>query len=152
MEKVFDYSWCAINRQYLSNLRVADVSEDTFLLCGQYHSSNMFSSIFVNSFVVIEFTRADKNPHAGKKVIELYVPDNELNETIADAIIKYNESNNGYYIEIADRYNKSDYFDSRNINSIDDYDAAQLSASASLSNDLAMDLMNGEGPDILLNT
>lgn len=152
MEKVFDYSWCAINRQYLSNLRVADVSEDTFLLCGQYHSSNMFSSIFVNSFVVIEFTRADKNPHAGKKVIELYFPDNELNETIADAIIKYNESNNGYYIEIADRYNKSDYFDSRNINSIDDYDAAQLSASASLSNDLAMDLMNGEGPDILLNT
>lgn len=151
-EPVLDYSWCAINRQYLTSLRVADVSGDSFLLCGQYHSSDMFSSLFVNNLMLIEFTKADKNPHAGKTIIELYLSGGEVDETIGNAIIKYNESNEKYYIEISSRYNKNDYFNPYNIGSKDDYDIAWLHADAELSNDLAMDIMNGEGPDILMNT
>ena len=152
VEEVFDYSWCGVNRAYLGNLEIADCSENNYLLCGQYNSSDMFSSRYVNSYTIVELTKADKNPHAGKSIIELYTPDAKVGETISDAIIKYNNSNSNYFIQISDRYNRKDYLNFGNVSSQDDYETALLNANAKLSNDLAMDLMNGEGPDILMNT
>lgn len=152
VEKVFDYSWCGVNRAYLRNLEIADCSEDNYLLCGQYNSPNMFTSRYVNSYTIVELTKAEINPHAGKTIVELYTPDGKVDETISDAIIKFNNSNSNYFIQLSDRYNRKDYLNFDNVSSHDDYEAALLNANAELSNDLAMDLMNGEGPDILMNT
>ena len=52
------------------------------------------SSEDVPTIVVIE--KADKNPNAGKTVMELYVPDGYVNEKIADAINKFNTTNSDY--------------------------------------------------------
>ncbi len=152
VENVFDYSWCGVNRQYLKDIEIADYSEDKILLCGQYNSSNIFTSIFVNNFVVIELRKVDKNPHADKKIIELYTPDGDVDEAISDAIIKYNENNDKYFIKLSDRFNRYNYLDFSDINSSDDYESALLNADRNLSDDLAMALMSGDGPDILLNT
>ena len=152
VDQIFDYNCCGVNRQYLSNLEIADCSEDSFLLCGQYSTTTAFDSVFVKSYAIVELTRADKNPHAGKKVIELYVPDGKIDSTISDAIITYNDTNSDYFIKVSTRYNIDDYFGSSDIGSQDDYDSAWLQANASLSNDLIVDIMNGEGPDIFLNT
>lgn len=152
VESCFDFSCCGVNRNYLKNLEIADCSEDSFLLCGQYSSSDMFTSRFVQKYAIVEFTKADKNPHAGKTIIELYVSDGKIDETLSDAVISFNNTNKKYYIEFSDRYNRRDYFSSGNISSLDEYDSAWLDAESKLSSDLAIDIMNGEGPDILLNT
>ena len=112
----------------------------------------MFTSRYVNSYTIVELTKAEINPHAGKTIVELYTPDGKVDETISDAIIKFNNSNSNYFIQLSDRYNRKDYLNFDNVSSHDDYEAALLNANAELSNDLAMDLMNGEGPDILMNT
>ena len=151
-EKTLDFTWCGINSNYTKRLRVADYSGDNILLCGQYSSTNMFKSRFVEDFVIIELTKAAKNPHAGKTIIELYSYDGKIDGTIANAIIRFNETNSNYYIQLTDRYNKQDYISYDNISSYDDYSSAILKANLSLSYDLSMDIANGEGPDILINT
>ena len=89
--------------------------------------------------------------NAGKQIIELYVADGNIDATISNAIIKYNESSPDCYIEISDRYDKDDYMDYSDINSQDSYDTAYINANASLSDELAVDIINGDGPDIIMN-
>ncbi|MBR3143167.1 MAG: extracellular solute-binding protein [Clostridiales bacterium] len=152
-EEYMNYNSCSINMNYTKGLNIVDFSEDKILLGGRYWSSNMFESQFVSNFVIIELTKADKNPHAGKTIMELYIPNGEINETVSDAIIKYNETNKKYYIQVTDRYNKQKYLGSYGFfTSDDERDAAYMNADAQLSYELAMDIMNGEGPDILMNT
>lgn len=150
-EQVLDFDWSDINRQYLTNLEIAYCSDDCFLLCGQYDSPNMFASQFVKNYAIVEFTKADSNPHAGKQVLELYVANGEVDSTLSDAVIEYNNASSDYYIEFTDRYDRSDYMDYSGINSQDDYDSAWINANASLSDELAIDIINGEGPDIIMN-
>ena len=150
--EVFNYGCCSVNSSYLERLEIIDCTEDSFLLGGRYYSSDMFSSKIISDYVVIEFTKAAKNPHAGKKVLELFMPGREVNEIVSDAILKYNETSTGYYIKYSSKYNVDSYINAQSVNSADDYDTVMINANAGLSNDLALDIMNGEGPDILLNT
>ena len=150
-EQVFNYSWCGVNRMYFKDPAIVEYSDDSIILCGQYDSTNMFSSQFVKNFAVIELTKAEENPNAGKQIIELYVADGNIDATISNAIIKYNESSPDCYIEISDRYDKDDYMDYSDINSQDSYDTAYINANASLSDELAVDIINGDGPDIIMN-
>ena len=156
IETFFNFSWCGVNRSILTNLSVVDSSEDSFTLCGSYYPSEAFSRgrYSVGEFVIFEFTKADSNPHAGKDVLELYSPYGYIDETTAEAILEFNEDNGKYFIEVTDRYSDKDYYDeydSDEINSDDDWEKFDLDATAAMSNDLAMDIMNGDGPDILMN-
>ncbi len=150
--EVFNYGCCNVNSSYLERLEIIDCTGDSFLLGGRYYASDMFSSKIISDYVVIEFTKASKNPHAGKKVLELFMPGREVNEIVSDAVLKYNETSTGYYIKYSSKYNVDSYISAQNVNSADDYDTVMINANAGLSNDLALDIMNGEGPDILLNT
>jgi ABC-type glycerol-3-phosphate transport system substrate-binding protein len=152
-EDFFDYGWCNINRSYTNRITIADCSKDSLVLGGRYTSSNMFKSEFTEDYVIIELTKADKNPHAGKKILELYIPEGEMNEIISDAIIEYNESDNGYFIQVTDRYETDKYMKSFvSTGNYDDFEAAKTSAFSQMGYELAMDIMNGEGPDIIMNT
>lgn len=150
-EQVLEYSWCGVNRQYLTNAEIAYGSDDSYVLCCQYESTDIFSSPFAKNFAIVELTKAEKNPHAGKTILELYSADGKIDPTISDAIIDYNNTSSDYYIEISDRYDVTDYMKYTGIKSKDDYDSEWLDANASLSDELAIDIINGEGPDIILN-
>ena len=152
MEAVFNYSWCGVNRNILSNLQIAEINEDSFVLCGDSYNSNAYASNNISNFTIVEFTKAAKNPNAGKYILELYSSYGYTSDKISDAILKFNETNSEYFIEVTDRYSKFDDADYRDINSDDDYEQIQLGSDAKMSNQLAMDILNGEGPDILLNT
>ena len=151
-KQVFDFNNCNVNRRYMEDLEIAECSGDSFLFCGSYDSLDMRSSKFVKNYAVVELKKAKKNPHAGKKIIELCSYDGYLNGTLYDAIIKYNESNSDYHIEFSDRYIMNAYSDFGDINTSDDYESALLGANGKLSDVLAMDIMNGTGPDIIMNT
>ena len=151
-EQIFDFSWCGVNRNYTKRLRLADCSDDKILLCGSYFSMNMFESKFVENFIIVELTKASKNPHAGKTILELYMHDGEIDGTIANAIIRFNENNSKYYIQPTNRYDIQKYMSYDNLRNNDDYVSAVLKANSDISYELASDIANGVGPDILMNT
>ena len=151
-EQVFNYSWCNENRNKLSYLSICDCSEDSFLLCGGSGYGSAYSASSVQEVSIVELTKAKTNPNAGKTIMELYVPYGYVNEKIADAIITFNSTNADYFIEVSGRYTDDEAYDyNTQINSDDDMRTVTLNGDAKISNKLAMDILNGEGPDILMN-
>ena len=150
-EEVFNYGWCGISRSKISYLDIARFEGDSFILCGEDYQSEAFSDNYSSEFTLIEFTKAAKNPHAGKTVLELYSSYGYTEGRISDAILKFNETNGDYFIEVTDRYSNNDYSLYDDANSEDDYETIQLGLDADMSNQLSMDILNGEGPDILMN-
>ncbi len=150
-EMFFDYSWCGLNRSILSILQVADCSEDSLILWGDYYAYSSYSYGYEPEFKLYEVTKADKNPHAGKTILELYLPYGSSDEATSEAILKFNETNGDCYIEVTDRYDSYNQIDYSSVDSNDDLETASLDSSAKMSSALAVDILNGEGPDILLN-
>ena len=57
-----------------------------------------------------------------------------------------------YFIKFTDRYDKSDYFEFEDdVNNDDVEELSVIKGNAGMGNKLAVDIMNGEGPDILMN-
>ena len=152
IEKLFDFSWCDINRNKLAYLEIADITDDTLILSGENYNPDPYNPFSQSDFVMYEFTKAATNPHAGKTILELYQNWGYTQDKIGDAIVKFNQTNSEYFIEVTDRY-KEDYSQSMfdTVKNDDDYENANLDVQQKLSNQLAMDILNGEGPDILMN-
>lgn len=150
-EEVLNYSWCTVSRSILNYLQIVEISEDKIVLCGDSYSYNPYEYSQQSNFVIVELTKAKTNPHAGKTILELFSSYGYVEERVNDAIVKYNENSSDYYIEVTDRYSANDDTDYSELNSEDDWQTATLNSNAKMSNELAMDILNGEGPDILLN-
>ena len=152
-EELFNFSWCGVSRNILTNMQIASVEEDSFLLCGSVYHNEGFSNFYSSGeeFKVILFSKADKNPHAGKTILELYASYGYVEETIGDAIMKFNETNGKYFIEVTDRYTVEIGNAYNDINSDDELSAISDKYSADMSNQLAMDIINGDGPDIFMD-
>ena len=112
----FNYSWCGLSRNKITYLEIADITENSFILCGEYYEGTAYRNTNTSTFSVIEFTRAATNPHAGKTILELYAAWGYTEDNVSEAIMQF-----------------------------------KLGADSNMSNQLAMDILNGEGPDILLN-
>ena len=154
IEEIFNYSWCGINRSLLTNLQIADIKDDKILLCGDYYGKSNISQMpdwKHTEFMVIELSKADKNPHAGKIVLELFASYGYTGDQVADAINKFNETNDKYFIEVTDRYTKDINYDFNDYNSDDEVAKAETEIYSNISNKLAMDILNGEGPDMFLD-
>lgn len=152
-EELFNFSWCGVSRNILTNMQIASVEEDSFLLCGSVYHNEGFSNFYSSGeeFKVILFSKADKNPHAGKTILELYASYGYVEETVGDAIMKFNETNGKYFIEVTDRYTVEIGNTYNDINSDDELSTISDKYSADMSNQLAMDIINGDGPDIFMD-
>ncbi len=152
-EEIFNYSWCSANRNSLKDYSLGQVSEDSFILYGEKYDPTPFSSFndwSASAFEIISFTKAGKNPHAGKRILELYSPSGYLDEAMCDALTKYNETNDKYFIEVTDRYSScSDNLNS--INSDDELSRSENERNSAISNKLSMDIISGDGPDMFLD-
>jgi len=153
LEEIFNYSWCSVNRGYLNYLQIVECSDDSLLLWGEQYMTT-YKPGTATEYMFIQLNRAATNPHAGKTVLELYAPYNSVDINVGEAIIKFNETNGSYFIEASDRYYDAmnEDIDFSQMNSEDDYQSYSLKLNSHMSNELAMDILNGEGPDILLNT
>ncbi len=156
LEEVFSYDWCGLNKGLVvfPGFDLIECSETHFVLCGIYDSSNIYSGKKADKIHLIELDRADINPNAGKTVLELFDPDDGwVDVNTGKAISVFNETNSKYFIEVTDRYNRGDYFDysSGDENNEDTWELAGINGRAEFSNQLAVDIMNNEGPDILMN-
>ena len=151
---VFNFSWCGINRSLLTNLQLADVKDDKILLCGEYYGESNISQMpdwDHAEFMIVELNKADKNPHAGKTILELFASYGYTGDQVANAINKFNESSDKYFIEVTDRYTRDINYDYDSFNSDDEMATAETKIYSDISNKLAMDIMNGSGPDMFLD-
>ena len=152
-EQVVSFSWCNMDRTLSGNLMLADVNDGSFILYGEKSKTQPYSHNYYglsSEFVMYELKKADKNPYAGKTILELYTPYGIVTEDINNAINKYNDTNKDYYIEITDRYTGSSYSMYGEAKNEDESNDIGLKYMADMSNKLAMDIMNGEGPDMLM--
>ena len=150
-EEVLNYNQCGLNIGLVDGFELVECSEDRFLLSGLNDITAAYEGRTADKYNFIEITRADKNPHAGKTVLEIFSP-RGIDAYTGDAISRFNETNDKYFIEYTDRYDKSDFYDDAlDVNNEDVSRRADINTSAAFSNKLAIDIMNGDGPDILLD-
>ena len=152
-EMVLDYGRCDVNRSLLSSLEITENQDGTYVLCGQKDYGMRYdANLAATEFYIIKLSKAAKNPHAGKTILDLYAPYGDVGETINDAILKFNKTNKDYFIEITNKYSTANVIDLSEVDSEDEFENITLDKGAKMSSRLAMDIMNGEGPDILMNT
>ena len=97
--------------------------------------------------IVYILDRQETNPNVGKKVLVASTL-GSYNYCLCDAVCTYNETNPDYYIRLDDSYStySQDYDPT-----VDDLNALLLDQEAALSYQLMVDLMAGEGPDMILD-
>ncbi|MCQ2467496.1 MAG: extracellular solute-binding protein [Clostridia bacterium] len=104
---------------------------------------NDYASLIAPDSYIYLFDKADTNPNAGKKILNVYSLNGGISYSEAEAIVQFNNNNADYFAKI--EVDDTDYDDS------DDSETAGLKTANEISDKLVMDLMAGEGPDVILN-
>ena len=150
-EKLFDYNQCGLNIGLIDCFDLVECSDDRILLCGRCDNPSVYEGRTADKINLIELTRADKNPHSGKTVLEIFSP-NGIDDKTGEAVTRFNETNSKYFIEYAFDYDDRDNYDDTDDESNEDvWMMTKTRNNSSLSNKLAIDIMNGDAPDILLD-
>lgn len=138
---------CNLNVSKLSGLEIVELTDTKLVLAGNVWVSSMTSSDDV--FKIITLTKADKNPNAGKTVIKM-ASLTGYDYAMYESICNFNESSDTAFMVIDRRYdvNTADYSD---VNTYDDYMKIYRETATSMGDKLTVDIMAGEGPDILFN-
>jgi len=111
-EKVLDNSWYSpyfydFNPDKNDDIRVLHYSEEKIVL--YFHGTEGFPTARIPSetYSVMVLTRAQVNPHEGKKIIEISAPlDGTFSDYLSQAIVSFNETDPEYLIRIWSKYNE----------------------------------------------
>ena len=148
INEVINFSWCNAKKS-LSHFDVSDVSGDSILLSNSSIPVGDFGYVYIDSYSTEqEFVSLRKaaNPHAGKKVLELYSPYGWIDEVIYNKITEFNAQNDKYYMVVTDRY--TSVAEGATSEDPDEASNEVIQGMSKISNKLAMDIINGKGPDI----
>lgn len=138
-----------VNRCDVGNFTPVRITEDECVFTGVPNTPQIGSSVFIDARAgIYTFTRAASNPHAGKTVITAASVE-AFTYPVCNAVCEFNTTSSEYFIKLDSKYSIDKH--SSEISSAEDYQAARDNISANLSNQLAIDLMAGEGPDIIIN-
>ena len=151
IEEVFSFNSCNINRSDLSYLDLVEFTDDTVILAGTvYRDHGYFSTGNLNQGKMYILTKADSNPNAGKTILKCATL-GYISYPVSEAICNFNETNEEYFVMLDDTYSLDKYYDLSNTNDDTDWEQLALDAQQEMNNQLSIDLMNGDGPDILLD-
>lgn len=152
LEEHFDFGNCSLSSAIFDSCDLVSCSGNELIFAGEERSENAFEFSNIKKMFIIKVSKADKNPHAGKTILELYTPAGYVDNYASEAIKKFNDTNGEYFIEVTKRYaEQKPEVTWGDVNSNDDLDSAMCMANYQMSNQLAIDLINGDGPDILLD-
>ena len=154
IEDFFSYNACPVNKERISSTEVAACSDNNIVLVdGPFSFSPYYlDGSLTAGFSIYDITKASTNPNAGKTVLELYATNGYVDQTISEAIVRFNETDKDYFIEVTGRYTADGVYYYMPDDSQDDVSNEMLQDNMSLNDKLAMDIMNGIGPDILIFT
>lgn len=169
VEQIFSFDWCNINRSLIDSLEVLSADDNSIILCGTWMVVEPNNRVHYDS-ALMKLTKCDTNPNIGKTIVTVASLD-DLDPAIAQAVCDFNETNNEYFIVVSDEYNMANYADYSNMSVVaeaddslemevagqftNEFDPAindfYLNAASDMSYGLMVDLMAGEGPDIILD-
>ena len=147
-ETVVDTNWYTpyfnpdSNDWYSVETRVLSCSEDTVVLMDTgyktYNQLLLENNMFENITVL---KKADKNPHAGKEIIEIALPLNTgISEYLAGAIYEFNKTDSEYLIRVWDKH-KSGFTLGRVVDPAEDEEEVYQ---------MIQDLKGEEAPDLVI--
>ncbi len=144
LDYILDFNDTNVNRSDVTNAKPVYISDNTVIIEGEnftpsIESSNNLSAIFI-------FERAESNPNVGKAILTI-ASLGSYNYSICESMCRFNESNPDYFLQIDTRYVISKFYDS----SYGDGNSAGEYAEQALGNQLSVDLISGEGPDIIID-
>lgn len=150
LEEVFSWDSCNVNRSDITEMELISYSEDEIVFMGAaYRIGSGMSMVQLNDQQIITLTKADSNPNAGKTILTA-ASTGYIDYAMSEAVCIFNESNPDFFIRFDTKYEvKPDAYD------YSDDQAMQESvdnASIELGNQLTVDIMSGEGPDIIFDT
>ena len=148
VEPSFQYSYSNVNVNDITMFTPISVSEDRAVFTGDVTPPD--AAYGDSTTMIYIFTKADTNPNVGKTILELAVID-DYSPALCSAVCLFNESNENYFIRYNDSYMIENEVDNTNSDNEDDGSLAIDQASANLGNRLTVDLMSGEGPDLIVN-
>lgn len=146
---LIDYNTSLVNRNAVQNLSILTVKGDK-IICSEMSRDDGYN------YVV--FSKSDVDPYEGRKAIT--VANLSIYDTygaINDAMYEFNCTNSEYYICLDTKYLLKNYADVDFNNSYtsyiesSEYKEGMRAAEAELVSQLSVDIMAGEGPDIILD-
>lgn len=148
VREIFNFDTCNINKYDIDNCELVDISEDSLVfICNNNDWRSSFSNV-QNEFYLYKLTKCDTNPNAGKTILDVGCITG-ISRAVAEAICNFNDSNTNYFIQFDSSYIVSDLIEV-NIND-ENYSDEYSNLTYELSNQMVIDLMNGEGPDIIID-
>ena len=147
--EVFNFNNCNINRYDLNNCYLVDYTDDNIVLSCKLWKENVFTDGY-GGFYLYNLTPNDVNPNAGKAVIEVGCL-GDITRPIADAIFEFNETSEYYYLHFDNRYDVYDYMEFKYDDPAESRTEELINAQCTLSNQMAIDLLSGDGPDIIID-
>lgn len=150
--EVFSFDSCNVNRGDIAGLKVVSYSEDEIVFIGTLFQGNMFQAINGAPQLIV-LTRAESNPNAGKTILTAATV-GYIDYAMSEAVCIFNETSPDYFITFDNRYKADNHIDAATTDYTDDesYARAYNEAAIELSNQLTVDLMAGDGPDIIFDT
>ena len=150
--EIFSFDSCNINRNVTLNMKLLSMKEDCIFLSA--YSRNEFQMIFDPGDTgedLYILTKEKSNPNAGKTVIHATAM-GFFGYSLCEAVSVFNDSNKNYFIKLDNNYSPIHKVNIGELNFFDDdYVEKYEKLTAELSYQLAIDLMNGDGPDIVID-
>ena len=156
LEDIVSFDNCNLNRAVMDDVSLYSAQEDTYIFAGSIavpDSRNEFNtgnSAYTPTIITLK--KADKNPHAGKAVITAAAVGNaDVPYPICEAIRLFNDTNDDYYVQLQYNYDIIKGIDYSKAQTEDDTDNIYYKTAADLNDLLAINMLSGAGPDIILN-
>ena len=152
LTEVFSFDSCNVNRGDIAGLKLVSCSDDEIVFVGSLFKGSMFNSLASQPLLIV-LTRAESNPNAGKTVLTAATV-GYIDYAVSEAVCIFNENDPDYFIRFDNRYKADNHVDLASLDYWDDdaYNRAYDQATIDLSNQLTVDLMAGDGPDIIFDT
>lgn len=143
-ENVMPYSASYVNRNNVNYGTILEADGEHFVITNTFYENGY------DTIMVYTFDKADSNPNAGKKILNIGVIEAPY-DAACEAVSKFNQANDKYFAQF--QIYEIDYSELENSSSHDekDYENFYLNKSSEMANELTMDLLAGEGPDIILD-
>lgn len=151
-ESVFSFDDCNINRSETDMMQLLAMTEDKIYLSAYPKIAlGSLSSLELGAVNLFVLKREKTNPHAGKKVLHATCV-GSYDYTVCEAVSLFNDTNKEYFIKLDNRYCAQAKIDSGELSYWDaDFSEKVNKENMDMAYQLQMDLMNGDGPDIVLN-
>lgn len=149
VKKVFDFNDSNVNRFDIKDCNLVDFTEENIIFTCRTWPAGMFSDA-KNEFFLYKLTKEETNPNTGKTIIEVGCI-GEVTRPLADAICEYNETNPNCFIRFDNTYSVDANLNLGYDVPYEEREEAYRNLQTELSYQLSMDLIAGEGPDIIVD-